>query len=175
MDYTKLFYWLAVADNARVFFGWAVGIFMIALVVCIIAKIAINTSTSYYGDDGIIEKAGDNKVTNKYMFRIVPFTVLFWFLLVLTPTKRDALFIVAGGQTLNYLSSDSTAQQIPAEALNLVVTELRKMGKEASVELDITTTKERVLEDAKKLSTEDLLKKMAEDVNFKELILENIK
>lgn len=28
MDYTKLFYWLVIADNARLLFGWVIAIFM---------------------------------------------------------------------------------------------------------------------------------------------------
>ena len=37
MNYTKLFYWLAVADNARTLFGWGVAIFTgIAIIATII-------------------------------------------------------------------------------------------------------------------------------------------
>lgn len=45
------------------------------------------------------------------------------------------------------------------------------MAKDAKVELEVSTTKERMLEEAKQMTTEELLKKMSEDTNFKQIIL----
>lgn len=174
MDFMKLFYWIAVADNARTFFGWTIAIFMIIFCVAAIAHIVI-AFTEYTGSDWKEKQGKDLKVARKYMFRSAPFLVIFWMLYVLTPTKRDAILIVGGGSTLNYLTTDSTARQIPHELTDYVVTEIKNMAKEAEVELDIKTTKERVIEEAKDMTTDELLKKMSEDVNFKEIILENIK
>ena len=39
MNYTKLFYWLAVADNARTLFGWGVAIFTTIAVIATIINI----------------------------------------------------------------------------------------------------------------------------------------
>jgi hypothetical protein len=49
-------------------------------------------------------------------------------------SKKDSLLIIAGGQTLNFLT-DKAAKQIPAELSGFVLTELKNMAKEASVDL----------------------------------------
>ena len=182
MNYTGLFYWLIVADNARIFFGWAVALFMLVILICIIAKVIISTSISYYGDSGVIERKDDHTVTNKYLFRSIPWAMLFWLLLIFTPTKRDALLIVAGGQTLNYLTTDSTAQKIPHEMTDFIVTELKSMAEEAKVEImenkiekDAISTKQRIINETKNLTADELLKKMKDDDIFKEIILEKLK
>jgi hypothetical protein len=173
MDFMKLFYWIAVADNARTFFGWAIAIFMIIFVVAIIAHIAI-AFTEYYGETKDEDMKKDLKIARNYMFRTAPFLVLFWMLYVFTPTKRDAILIVGGGTTLNYLTTDSTARQIPHELTDYVVTEIRNLAKESEVELNVKTTKERIIEEAKDLSTEELLEKMKKDSNFKDILLNEI-
>lgn len=111
MDYMKLFYWLTVADNTRTLFGWIVGIFMAIFVIAFIAHIVIAFSEGYSsGEEGVAERNKDLKGARKYMFGSAPFLVIFWLLLVLTPSKKDSLLIIAGGQTLNYLTTDSTAK-----------------------------------------------------------------
>lgn len=175
MDYTKLFYWLTVADNARTLFGWIIGVFMAIFIIALIAHFVIAFSDGYSsGATGDAERSKDLKGARKYMFLSAPFLVIFWMLLVMTPSKKDSLLIIAGGQTLNYLTTDSTAKAIPHELTDFVVTEIRSMAKEAKVELDVSTTKERMIEEAKSMTSDELLKKMAEDANFKQIILENL-
>lgn len=102
-----------------------------------------------------------------------PFMILFWSLFIFTPSKRDSLLIVAGGQTMNFLSSDSTAKQIPQDVLNFVSVELQNMAKEAKMELGIYSQKEKILQEAKTLSTEQLMEKMKSDTTYAKIILGN--
>jgi hypothetical protein len=62
---------------------------------------------------------------------ILFFVFLLAFVLI---QKKDSLLIIAGGQTLNFLT-DKAAKQIPAELSGFVLTELKNMAKEASVDL----------------------------------------
>ena len=48
MNYTKLFYWLAVADNARTLFGWGVAIFTTIAVIATIINIISRTGRYKY-------------------------------------------------------------------------------------------------------------------------------
>jgi protein subunit release factor B len=93
-------------------------------------------------------------------------------LYIFTPSKKDALLIVAGGQTMNFLTTDSSATQIPHEVLNFVVSELKYMSEEAKVDLGVSSAKDKILEEAKKMTTEELLKKINEDENFRKIVLD---
>jgi hypothetical protein len=172
MNYTKLFYWLTVADNAKTFFGITIAILTIAVVVCIIAFVSISSSGSYYGEPGKLERTNDFKLTRKYFFPFLVSLVLFWSLYIFTPSKKDALLIVAGGQTMNFLTTDSTATQIPHEVLNFVVSELKYMAEEAKVDLGVSSAKDKILEEAKEMTSEELLKKINEDENFRKIVLD---
>jgi len=165
MNYTKLFYWLTVADNAKSFFVTAIVILTVAVVVTIICY--------FVGKDpDMIKDNPDMSSASQSWFRwFMPFLIMFWALEIFTPSKKDALLIVAGGQTLNYLSNDSTARAIPHEALNFVVTELRGMAEDAKVNLNIQTQKEKILDEAKKMSGVELMDKMNTDTIFRRIIL----
>lgn len=164
MNYTSLFYWLTVADNAKIFFITFICIFTIISVISTIWFILDRDSNDW----------SENKNTNKarkWMWWSYPFMILFWSLFIFTPSKRDALLIVAGGQTMNFLSSDSTAKQIPHDVLNFVSVELQNMAEEAKMELGVYSQKEKILQEAKTLTTEQLMEKMKSDTTYANIIL----
>jgi hypothetical protein len=161
MDYTKLFYWLVVADNAKMMFITFVVIFTFISGIATIAYLITGS------DDE------SQAMSRKWMWWSYPFMIFFWFLTIFTPSKKDALLIVAGGQTLNFLTTDESAKQIPSELSGFILTELKNMASEAQVELGIKDQKDRLIEEAEKMTTEELLKRMNEDKNFADIILNN--
>ena len=164
MNFIKLFYWLTVADNARLFFQWGAGIFTA------IFGLSLIIYCFSVMDDSSDAKAVKDP-SRKFLFYSTPFFVFFWLALVLTPSKKDSLLIIAGGGTLNYLSSDSSARQIPKEMTNFVLTELKSMALESQVDLQIQSNKEKVLEEVKALSAEELLGRMKEDTTLVNILL----
>lgn len=162
MNYYKLFYWLTVADNAKTFFITMISIFTL---VCVIATASYLVNAGDDGDD----KA--QKMSRKWMWWSYPFAILFWALFVFTPDKRDALLIVAGGGTMNFLTTDSTAKEIPHELSTFVVSELKNMASDAKVNLNIQSQKEKLLDEAKNMSSAELLDRMKVDSNFAKVIL----
>jgi hypothetical protein len=162
MNYTEVFYWLTVADNAKTMFIVGITIFTAVAVI----STAINFIARGDGDDNTAVQA------RKWMWWSYPFMFLFWSLFIFTPSKKDALLIVAGGQTMNFLTTDSTAKQIPHELSNFVVTELKNMASEAQVDLNIKDQKEKILDEAKNMSAKELLEKMKVDSTFAKVILE---
>jgi hypothetical protein len=161
MNYTKLFYWLVVADNAKAFF---VAFIIIFTIISLIATIAFFAASAQ-------SEAEYQKMSRKWMWWSYPFMVLFWALYVFTPNKKDALLIVAGGQIANFMTSDSTARQIPHEALTFVVTELKSMASDAKVDLGINDQKSKILEEAKQMTATELMEKMKVDTTFAKVIL----
>ena len=159
MNWYKLFYWLTVADNAKSMFITFTVIFTLISVVATIA---------YFAN---MDAVDEQKMSRKWMWWSYPFMILFWSLFVFTPNKKDALLIVAGGGTMEFLTTDSTVKQIPHELSSFVVTQLKSMGEEAKVELGIQSQKDKILDEAKSMTTQQLLDKMKIDTNFANIIL----
>ena len=161
MNWYKLFYWLTVADNAKTMFIVFTVLFTLISVVSTVLYF-INGGT---GDDD------EQKMARKWMWWSYPFMILFWSLFIFTPDRKDALLIIAGGGTMEFLTTDSTAKQIPHELSNFVITELRNMGAEAQIELGVKSQKDKILDEAKQMTSEQLLQKMKVDSNFANIIL----
>ena len=162
MNYTKLFYWLTVADNAKTFFGWVITIFTI---IALISTVAYFICISGTDDD-------DQRMARKWMWWSYPFMILFWGLYIFTPNKKDALLIVAGGSTMNFLTQDSSAKQLPHELSTYLVTEIKNMASDAKLDLNIKDQKDKILEEAKSMSSTELMEKIKSDSNFAKIILD---
>lgn len=162
MNYTSLFYWLTVADNARFMFKTGMVIFT---AIAVIATI-VNIFARGEGDD----KPAD--VARKWMWWSYPFMFLFWSMFIFTPSKKDALLIVAGGQTMNFLTTDKSAKQIPHELSSFIVTELKNMATEARVDLNIKDQKQKLLDEAKNMTAKELMDKMKVNTTFAKIVLD---
>ena len=163
MDYSKLFYWLTVADSARDFFITMASMFTVIVVIATIA----NLVTAGEGDDE------GREISRKWIWRGYPFFLVFWLLLIFTPSKKDALLIVAGGQTLNFLTNDESAKKIPPKVMNYVLVELENMSKEAKISLNIKNDKQKLIDEAKTLSGEELLELIKTNSNYSKILLDN--
>jgi len=163
MSYTELFYWLTVADNAKTFFG------IFAIVFCFIfiltQLIRIFSHTDGEPSEDFIARI------NKWTWYSTPLMLLFLSLWIFTPNKRDALLIIAGGKTLDFLATDEAAKQIPHELSDFVLTELKHMAKDAKVDLGIASEKDKMLDKVKTLTGEELIKFIKENPDYKDLIL----
>lgn len=159
MNWYKLFYWLTVADNAKTMFIVFTALFTLISVISTIAYF-----TNHDEED-------NQRMSRKWMWWSYPFMILFWSLFIFTPDRKDALLIIAGGGTMEFLTTDSTAKQIPHELSNFVITELRNMGAEAQIELGVKSQKDKILDEAKQMTSEQLLQKMKVDSNFANIIL----
>lgn len=170
MDYTKLFYWLVVADNAKTMFMTFMVIFTIIS--------GLSTLCFIFGREDINDNlkcppGGVAERDKKWMWYGYPFMILFWTLFLFTPSKKDSLLIVAGGGTLNFLTTDSTAKQIPHELSNFVVTELKNMARENEIDLNLKEQKQKIIDEAKTLPTDQLLEKLKTDTLYQKYLLDN--
>ena len=168
MNWYKLFYWLTVADNAKTMFVAFIVIFTFISFISTMAYF-VNTGSTYKPQTD--DDKENQMMSRKWMWWSYPFMILFWSLYIFTPNKKDALLIVAGGGTMEFLTTDSTVKQIPHELSSFVVTQLKSMGEEAKVELGIQSQKDKILDEAKSMTTQQLLDKMKIDTNFANIIL----
>jgi hypothetical protein len=170
MNYTSLFYWLVVADNARSLFIVLIIIFTAVAGISTLCYFISSSTAGYNGQSKDDEQ--NQAMARKWIWWSYPFAIFFWFLLIFTPSKKDALLIVAGGQTLNFLANDKSAKQIPSELSNFVLTEVKNLAADAKVDLGIANQKDKILEKAKKMTTEELMAEMKKDTTFAKVILD---
>lgn len=181
MNWYEIFYWLVVADGVKSFFDTASNVSTWLLVISFIWYlvmwgISLDGDNWERNDKGVEEpKPGIvriRKLAGGTFWGFVIISLITWFGYVATPTKKDALMIIAGGGTMQYLTTDSVGKQIPKEVSTFLVTELKQMSKDAQVELGIASEKDKLLESAKTMTSEQLLEKMKVDSNFRKVILE---
>lgn len=67
----------------------------------------------------------------------LPILIVSSLLLVSTPTKNEAIFIVAGGKTINFIQNDTSICKLPAQTAAIISNYLDKQIKE------IETTKQK--------------------------------
>jgi hypothetical protein len=167
MNYTSLFYWLVVADNAKGLFLAGCWLFGIVAVLSVLANFIISAGENKKAED--YEVIG---VTRKWIWWSVPFFFLFASLNTFTPSKKDALLIVAGGQTLNFLTTDKSAKQLPSELTGFLLTEIKNLAKESEVDLNISTQKDKILKEVENMTGKELMDRMKNDSTFAKIIQE---
>lgn len=165
MNYTTIFYWLTVADNAKALFITFIVIFTIISVIATLCYIINATEETTDAPD-------NRKVATKWMFWSYPFMILFWSLYIFTPSQKDALFIIAGGATANYLANDSISKQIPHKVLSFIDVKLEQFAEEADVKINVSSQKNKIIEQAKNMTGAELIEKMKVDSTFAKIISE---
>ncbi len=170
MNWYSIFYWLTVADGVKSAFDVFSNIFtwftIVALIIYIIATI--------YGHSGECNDKDVNKHWRKHLGWIMSLcmflTTVTWVGYMAIPTKKDALLIVAGGSTMNFLTTDSAAKEIPHEVMNYLVTELKSMSEEAKVDIGIKEQTNKIIEEAKGMTGAQLIERMKSDSTFSAII-----
>lgn len=160
-NYQKLFYWMSVADQAKTFF------LIIAIITSIIGLIAFLFALGVFSPNG-----EEMRISRKWVFFSWPIWILFWGLWIFTPDKKDSLFIVAGGGAMNYLSQDSSARQLPHELIEFTKVNIQNLAADAKVQLGVRSQKDKILDEAKNMTSLEILDRMKIDSNFAKIILE---
>ena len=184
MNYYELFYWITRGDSMREFSLDAAHFFtvfatlsLVGFVICMIGE-GVSFNENHIRTEE--EKKTDplfktwNRIKRGFMFPFIPLTLLaiiFHLFSVLIPTKKEALLILGGGGVLTYLTSDSTGKQFPKEIGEFTLVQLKSYSKQAQVELGIMTEQDKVLDQLKNLSGEQLINLMKIDTNISKLIL----
>lgn len=166
MNWYSVFYWVTVADRIKQFFDTSSNVFSWFSVIFFIVMIIIHIA--YGGEkDGNRVSEGDEPVWKYWLTAIrrltvwtVVFAMITWCGYIFCPSKKDALIIIAGGAVGNFITSDSSARQIPAELTTLI----RDKMKEEIREMNSKELEEQVdtLKDKSKEELIELLKQKKE-------------
>ncbi|MFZ4631682.1 MAG: hypothetical protein ACOYL8_00570 [Patescibacteria group bacterium] len=180
MNWYSIFYWLTVADSVKNFFDSVSNIFtffaVVFFIILIIASIGKAVTPAVNNDKDDEEEKTDSEVrswekvriySQKFFYPFLAVALITWFGYVLTPTKKDCLLIVAGGSVGNFISSDSTAKQLPGDVTKFLHLSLKKEISELSAdgrkEIGIQTPKEKLLDKAVNMSKEELINYLKSD------------
>jgi hypothetical protein len=184
MNWYSIFYWVTRADSVKTFFDVTSDIFTWMTVLGFIAVVVFSFIVrEIIAEENLpIEQEKTNPKVRSYKLMGRYFTGIFyvslflslvtWAGYVFTPTKKETLLIIAGGGTMQFLTTDSAAKQIPHELSTFVVTELKSMAKEAQVDLGIATQKDKIVEEAKTMTSTELMERIKSDTNFAKIILD---
>jgi hypothetical protein len=137
MNWYEIFYWVTVADGVKGFFDAISNVFLFLSIISFITYWIVFFS---YRSERTGEEPSDPKERKEYRFwvRVCRNTFIWCFTLmtitwagyVFCPSKKDAIVIIAGGAVGNFITSDSSAKQIPAELTLLIRERMRSEIKE---------------------------------------------
>lgn len=135
MNWYSVFYWLTVANNVSVFLGWMAGIMTAATIIMTVVQVVVATNEETLG-----------KRFYKWWWTFIVCSLIGWAGFVLVPDRESCLLIIAGGSVGNFITSDSSSRQIPAEVTLLLRDKLRQEVKEIHILPTTDTLKDKTRE-----------------------------
>jgi hypothetical protein len=183
MNWYSIFYLITRADDIKGFFDTASNLFTAFAVVSFIVWIFINfgkaATVSEEGLKSEEEQAVNSeyrswvmgtKIISKFFYLTLTLSLICWAGYVVTPTKKEALFIVAGGAVGNFLVSDTSAAQIPSDITTFLhlslKEEISELSMEAKKELGVMTPKEQLLDNVRSMGKEELIRFLESDTTL---------
>jgi hypothetical protein len=118
MSNMALIYWLTrLSSISDLFFGLG----MLSSIFIFVGVLAYTFMIMDFPND---EDEIEYKQKRKKFFNKIWVPILFFVLNILTPNTKEAMLIIAGGKTMDYVQSDTSLQKIPYKATELI---LKKM------------------------------------------------
>jgi hypothetical protein len=158
-NWYKIFWWLTMADSAKhtfdIFSNWFLAFSIISAIVYGVTFI-ISVDSVSTSDDKTSARTWRKYTSRTFWFCFTMMTVL-WILWAITPSKKDALIIIAGGAVGNFVTRDSSARQIPSEVMLLLRTKIKEEIKETSLKETVTGEKAAAEDSLKSKSKEELI------------------
>lgn len=109
-------YWITRLDAVRSFFGWMMGLAVIALIAYLIGLAIIYTegTGSLREDESYINW---NKRWKPWKVGMILSFIIGFIGITLAPSKNDALLIMGGGTVLEYIENNEDLGKIPDNAI----------------------------------------------------------
>jgi hypothetical protein len=100
-------------------------IFLSIILLCAGAVIMIGSPMSksfdeFYSGDRLVKRVALRDMFLSKLKFIFPFGLLFIILSIFIPTKNEAIFIVAGGKTIDFIQTDTSLCKIPEQTTQIV-------------------------------------------------------
>lgn len=116
MNYTTGIYWLTRLDSVN---NLSIGLFATGIVITLIYFLVYGVNQEWWDKDERKEYKDNHKGKIRWGLFLTIVGVLG---MTFTPTTKEAIFIVAGGKTLEYAAKDTSLQKIPGQLTNITST-----------------------------------------------------
>lgn len=139
VNWYKVFYFMALSDGIKGFFDSTSNIFTTTAVIAFIVLVIATIGRSYVVSENRLEtneeenKDADSrswerlrKYTSRIFWVSLGLAIFTWLGYVFVPTKKDCLFIVAGGAAASFVNSDSSIKALPADLTKYVHLSLKE-------------------------------------------------
>jgi len=127
--YSKL-YWLTRLDSIHaLFLTFAIVLAVAGIAVIIYAVMSLGFDDNHHGVELTKRRNERKKITSKLWMAFVG-SALFGILTTFIPTKNEAIFIVAGGKTIDWVQQDSSMNKIPSQTTLIISDFLEKQIRE---------------------------------------------
>ncbi len=128
MSNIALIYWLTRLSNISNFF---LTLGVISTIIIGIGILGYSIATLNYPTDE--EEVLFRAIRKKFISRTwIP--ILLFIFHILTPNTKEAMLIIAGGKTLDYVQSDTSLQKIPYKATELILKKMDEYVDDAAKE-----------------------------------------
>ncbi len=127
LNWYKIFYYVSMSDGIKNFFDVFSNITswfsVLSFFAMFVAYMVVNIECD--DEDKIIKTKTILRPIQYLFYFSFFFCIVTWFCYVVCPSKRDSMIIIAGGTVGNFITSDSSAKQLPSEALLLLRTKIK--------------------------------------------------
>lgn len=160
MNWYKIFYLFSLADKINCTF------FVLALICSIIFLITLFTTIATV--DGMWTKEVW-ATWRKWAWRSAIFSLIAWSLWAFIPNKKDMVLIIAGGAVGEFITTDSSARQLPSDITNFLHTAIQneigdmKLDQAVKQELGIETPKEKFVSKLQDMTKEQIIQYLQTD------------
>jgi hypothetical protein len=128
-NYSKM-YWLTRLDELQ---GLLIFLMVTCFILCLVILIGSLISSDFdefkSNEEIEVRKGVRQKLRGKVKW-IFPLGILFLILKIFIPNKTEAIIIVAGGKTLDYVQKDTSLSKIPYQTTAIISDYLDKTIKE---------------------------------------------
>lgn len=164
MNWYRVFWYFTVADNLKLVCGWLAIVAIAFFIVFVVVRL-MNASDA---GDRFFDMSRAAKITLFTSLFLGVFNLFAWALL---PSKTDALVIICGGAVGNFVTRDSSAAQIPGDLTKYLhrymQREISELDLDTKKQLGLDTPKDKLIDQAKNLTKEQLLELIRNDQSIK--------
>lgn len=164
MNWYTLFYLFSILEKLTLGFQWGAGLCTVAFVIFTILYYVFRYDLNNYDENGGTWKAARKTLDMIKWPRITVLTlgIVFWIAIIFTPNRKDMIIIIAGGAVGQFVTTDSSAKQLPADITRFLRGEILKATSELTDEAKQSIGIDTELEKIKKMSREELEKMLIE-------------
>jgi hypothetical protein len=165
MNWYTLFYLFSILEKLTIAFQWGAGLCTAGYVIFLILHYFNKAEVNNYSENTDAHKVGLKWINTFKWPRISCFVlgIIFWLLIVFTPNRKDMIIIIAGGAVGQFVTTDSSARQLPADITRFLRGEILKATSELTDEARQSVGIDTEAEKIKKMSREELEKLLLEN------------